>query len=242
MDIWKEYSDYIVGIPAVIIGALVAIWIYKRQSQKKKLSYIILANEEILKYSTDIKDKIEVKYEGKIVDKLFLTVIRITNNGNVPILKNDFEGNIYIDFGEEANPISAEISNKMPINIDVKLERVNSKIEITPCLLNPNDHFNVKILSDEIIGKPLIYSRIAGVNEITETQIETSTKEYLAFTSVLTLLFLIMISYGLIEISSSIPLREIIPYGSIIIPIVYIAVLALTADSLLKYFSSRKIK
>jgi hypothetical protein len=169
MDIWKEYSDYIVGIPTFLIGTLVTFWVFRRQTQKKKLSYLILTNEELLKYSDDLKDKIEVKYENRIINKLYLTVIRITNDGNTPIMKGDFEGNLSIDLGFK--PISAEISSRKPKDINANLEKVSSKIEITPCLLNQNDYFSIKILSDKKIENFSVNGRIAGINEIVETPI-----------------------------------------------------------------------
>lgn len=166
MDVLKDYGEYIVGIPLGILTLWVTLWIYGKQIQKKKLSYIILANEEILKYSDDIMGKIEVKYEGKIVNKLFITVVRVLNNGNIPIQKSDFEGNLTIDLG--VKPIRSEISDKKPQDINVELISITSILELNTGLMNPGDYFSIKILSDREIKKPVVSGRIAGINKIQE--------------------------------------------------------------------------
>jgi hypothetical protein len=60
MEIFKDYAEYIVGIPSFIVATILAIWIYRQQNLMKKLSFTILANEEIINYTDDIKDELGI--------------------------------------------------------------------------------------------------------------------------------------------------------------------------------------
>ncbi|MBP6237155.1 MAG: hypothetical protein KA270_05960 [Saprospiraceae bacterium] len=156
-----EFSEYIIGIPSIFL----VIWIFRKQKSSKKLS-VVVSSDEILNYSKELQDKIEVKYENKIVKSLYLTKLKFINTGNTPILVADFEQNITIDLGKENFPISYTIVEPEPINLNASISLVGDILNVSPCLLNPNDHFTITILSEAKIDYPSLKARIAGVKEI----------------------------------------------------------------------------
>jgi hypothetical protein len=173
MEFINEYAEYIVGIPSLLIATVLSIWIHRKENKKKKLNYFIIANEEILTYSDEIKDNVKIKYEGKTIKKLFIIIIRVWNKGGIPIKKDDFEGNIVVDLENNKKPISYEIATKNPKNLNTILEKKGNFIELKPCLLNPGDYFHIKIISDKKVENPKIIGRITGLKEIKEFQINS---------------------------------------------------------------------
>jgi hypothetical protein len=170
---WTTYSDYIVGIPALFISTAVAVWVFIKQKNVKRLEYKILANESLISYSKKIEDELVVTFGGKKVKNLLLLNLEIINSGNTPILKSDFDSNVRISFPDvnailsiKAEPIDPNYQYpEIFIEVDSKKGR---HIEVLPLLMNPMDSFSIKFLIDTDAKEVHfdIASRIVGIKSI----------------------------------------------------------------------------
>ncbi|MFN7115358.1 MAG: hypothetical protein ACK4TA_01080 [Saprospiraceae bacterium] len=168
---WTQYSDYIVGIPAIVVSTAVAVWLFFKQKDIKRLSYIIRANENLLSYKKDLKKDLIILYKNQEIDNLFLLEIEFENMGNTPILKTDFDSNLKIIFRKTTSILSSEIGESFPKKLEISIKQLENQIEILPLLINPGDRFSLKFLLNENLRDVFfdIESRIAGVNKINIT-------------------------------------------------------------------------
>lgn len=165
----QDWGEYIVGLSTFLFGALITIWVYKRQTKQKELSYN-LRSSNLLRYSNSVKDDIEVTYKGEVVKNLTAVEISFQNTGEVPILHSDFEEDIVILLEEKEVIFSADIKETSPLNLSAEIVKKSPHgLSIQCGLLNPKDKFLILMLIDSAtIPKIDIYSRIAGIGKIKE--------------------------------------------------------------------------
>ncbi len=111
-------------LPIITIATMVIIcWI---QRQKRALSWQVVSNTPLLSIDKEIKGNLEVLYNKKPVQGVQLIIAKIINTGNVPIKSSDYERPINFNFGENAQILTAEVTEtsvdslKASINIEGK--------------------------------------------------------------------------------------------------------------------------
>jgi hypothetical protein len=165
---YGQYNLY----AAIIIGfATISIAILLYLKQKKKIGLIYNQNQtlSLLSVKDNIKDKIEIKYDGQQVTNLYLTTASIKNIGNVPIRQSAFVSPIRIRYNEKI--IDCTVIRMIPKGIDIKLN-LNVDENLVECefdLLNPKDSFTLQFISLEKLSKVSIICRIEGLSEIKVT-------------------------------------------------------------------------
>lgn len=151
----------------VIIAAIIAIWIYLLQRKTKRLSYNILASNELLTASEEIRGRIKILFDKKTVQNVHLLVLQITNDGNVPILPSDFYEPIKISFRDGTKILGAEITSHFPDSFQPELLIDGNSLSIVPTLINSRDALNIKFLLSQYSNGMKIGGRIAGIKQIT---------------------------------------------------------------------------
>lgn len=154
-----------IGVLITIISIIVAIVIYRRQTQRKSLSAFVEIFSPLLTISKDVSNQIEITFEGKPVKNIFLIQIRVANSGNVPIRPEDFTSPITFHFGENAQLLTSEITETKPKNIEAALDSDNKSATMSPVLLNQGESITGKFLVSEA-KEPSVSARIIGISEI----------------------------------------------------------------------------
>ncbi len=157
---------FVLGILGVAGFILTIFSLFLRK--KKSLSRQIISLEKIFNVNKEFADKINILYEGVAVSNVYFSKIIFINTGNVPIIIEDYEQNIFMDFGPESQIFSVEISNQSPQNLDAKFRIAKTGIELLPCLLNEKDSITLKILFNNKTGRYDITSRIRGVRKLSQ--------------------------------------------------------------------------
>lgn len=145
-----DIENNIIGIIAIIIAG-VMLFLYLRDRKISSLSYNLSANT--LTVSGDMSGKIKIYYEEspenkKLIENGSLVIIKLVNDGNLPIKKNDFEGTpLRISVPEDVTILSAEIIDKNPKSLNPKITKFPNYILIDPLLLNKNDSITLKFLA-----------------------------------------------------------------------------------------------
>lgn len=151
----------------VIFGAvtiIVTIIIYLRQRKQKKITYEAILRSDLVNVEDEVISKIQILYDKKSIDNIFLFIVKIINSGTVPIVRSDFETPINIEFAEKGKVLEADVINVSPKNLAVDIKNSKSGVSIQPLLLNPGDSITVKILLTNYTDA-VISGRIAGVRE-----------------------------------------------------------------------------
>ena len=163
----------IIGAIIGLVGIIVAIYTYVKQTKKKSLSYQIIESTPLLTVNSEIKNKLKFLYENREVDDIHLLILEIKNDGNIPIESRDFEPQfpLTFSFGEQAKILSADIIETTPKDLDPKIERFEAephKIVISPLLLNDGDRFRIKLLLTQFLPTADIKlsTRISGVKGV----------------------------------------------------------------------------
>jgi hypothetical protein len=193
--IWTPLS-----VVAAIIAILVSLLIAHSQSQKKDFSYYILSNASILSISDDIKSRIAITFDNKIIDNLNLLIIRFKNTGKSSIKADEYEHPIWIDFGDSSEILSVDVIKKEPsnLNIFVKNNPLGQStrqsncdfISINPVMLNSGDYYELKILVTEF-KQVNVDTRIVGIKKIRRSDISRKSTEIVSKLLMLMLLFLL---------------------------------------------------
>lgn len=159
---WVNYGEYIVGIPAIIISTVVAVWIYLKQIQKRKFIYKILSYDRRI-YNYKLQNEIEEYKKENNLQYASAIIVKIENKGDHAIRKSHFERNIIVSFSKKTKILFVEIIKKEPIDINIEFSIKENELEIFPFLFNPRDKFYLKILIDSIYESPVFSSRIIGL-------------------------------------------------------------------------------
>ena len=91
------------------IGTIVAVFLLRA---RKRLSYEVLSTVPLLSTEEEFKNKLQIFFEGRPVQQVFLVQIKITNTGNAPIVTSDYERQVSLTFGQDTEVITAEVIQK----------------------------------------------------------------------------------------------------------------------------------
>ena len=168
-EILRDPMWQFAAVLIALVSILISIIVYLKQRIRKSLSYKILSLNPLLSVKEEIKSDLQIMYRGEPVEQVHLIVAKIINTGNLPILSKEYERPISLSFGEEAQILTFEITEKEPDNLRPSAKIEEKRVVLTPILLNRGDSVTLKILVTKY--KELkIAGRIAGVKEIQKVQ------------------------------------------------------------------------
>ncbi len=176
---FKDYGEYIVGIPATMFGLWFAYFVYRRQKNTKSLTYEVLSNYRLITVDSKYRSQFKILFKNDEVENVNLFVIRIKNTGNIPIEKKDFDKPIKIEFMGDSRIIFGEILEQSPNNLGIEFIVGKNLLEVSPCLINQDDSFSIQILVNSNKVEFLIDGRISGIKKIIEIQNDKGNKEML---------------------------------------------------------------
>lgn len=157
-----------VAVILAIVAIIITVILFFYQRQKKAISWQIISNAPLLKIDEDIKRNLQVVFNGKPVQDIQLIIARIINTGNVPIKSTDYERPINLNFGKEAQILTAEITETSPNNLKAYANIEGKEVVIPPTLMNGRDWITLKILVNQFEEPITVDGRIVGVKEIKE--------------------------------------------------------------------------
>src|SRR5690349_8237532 len=111
------FWQFIITIVVAIIGVIAAFSGIQRN--KKRLSYEILASNELLTASEEIAGRLKILFDNQLVQNVHLLVVKFINDGNVPILETDFYESVTVRFGKDTRILSAELIENNPESIRI---------------------------------------------------------------------------------------------------------------------------
>lgn len=167
MDFIQSPVVQFIGLVLIpVIAILVAVLIYLKQKQKKKISYKILSRTSLLSVEEAIEKEVEILYKGQKIKQVQLIILQITNSGTLPVKREDFDVPLSIKFEKETKLLSATILEKEPKDLEISLDVNENSVILPPFLLNPDDNFSIKILASKVDKDLKIEGRIVGVKKI----------------------------------------------------------------------------
>jgi hypothetical protein len=131
------------GLFALIAGSIAGLltaWLSRKQKTLDLQYHVVYDARELFVENIDAK-KVKVLNEGKHASGFRLVSLRIRNSGYTAIDPDDFVKDLTISFGANSKIVNADIAEKVPKNLKVKLHIVDdeNKLLIEPLLLNRKD-------------------------------------------------------------------------------------------------------
>jgi len=176
---WRKVFTVIVNTIG-FLSAIIGVYTYFFVERKVSVEYEIIANTNVLDINANIS-KLDITYNGISLknnkQNLRILNIKIKNNGTESILKGDYDLNdpvgILIKDGKiiENPEVISTSNNYLKKNLKVRLD-TGGKVLFNDLILEPNQHFTIKLLVLHIAGiNPNVISigKIAGQNEIPVT-------------------------------------------------------------------------
>jgi len=194
-DLWTIDWKVIIGALALIVGVITLIY-FQWWRNRKRLSYEILSNVDLLSTEKEIQDKVEIRYEGQPVKNVRLIVIKLINDGYVPIKKDDFEKRVRFVF-PDAKILTSEKVKFHPENLATQMAYRDDWAEMDPALFNRGDYIQFKVLLSNY-SKMKIDARIVGVSSITRSRKRMSKPEYI-------LMFSGLIGFAILSLQKTLP-------------------------------------
>ncbi len=162
---YKHWESWLVSIVFLILGY------YVNEFASHKAMSIELASE--ISFDTaDYKGPgLKIVYGETPIAKLSKIVVRVRNDGRVPINAADFERDIEITF-PNVQVLYVEIESRTPENLapsvkQGKGEKDAGKIVIEKILLNSGDSFDLAVvLIGNVTSVPKVNARVSGVPTI----------------------------------------------------------------------------
>ena len=136
----------------------------------KELTCTLNYSHRLIKRGTT-DQKLQILYDGQIVDDPRIFDITITNTGDFVITNDDFKEKFLIEFCGCNKILSAQVNNTSNHYVADEL-LTNATIEnenlvFTDFMLNPNETFSINIITDKAPERVIYHSRISGISELT---------------------------------------------------------------------------
>jgi hypothetical protein len=150
-----------------------SIGLYRRGRARKQLEFST-TETPLVSVRSEAGGKIEITYDGEVVKGVHLVSFALANVGNVPVLDEDFEGPIVLALGANAVALTVEVTDVQPADLRPVVQLEESKLVLTPLLLNPGDTLSITALVRDFEGPLTVEGRVAGVERITNSSDRTS--------------------------------------------------------------------
>ncbi len=141
--------------------AVVGIWLPLRLRPRKLVTYRILTEGMLLSVSSELKDKLEIFYDGKKITNAILAIVQYTNAGNKEITEELYAEPISISFSDKAQILSADIIDYKPKKFPMSFVKDDKSIVFSKETINQQESFTVKIIFSDV-QRPVFNGRIAG--------------------------------------------------------------------------------
>lgn len=132
-----------------LISFLVSRFYYKKSIKTKTLScYVHYVSEILTDIDPDVKQKLEIDYDGQKVDSIYQAQFIIANTGDFPI-RNVIRP-LTLQIPNQAEVLDANIIHIEPAGREINIQTIKSTdanlVEFIFPLLNSGDYFVVKLL------------------------------------------------------------------------------------------------
>jgi hypothetical protein len=167
-EILRDPLWQFVGVVVALGAIAISIILYMKSRSRKSLAYSIVSITRLLSVKTEIKKDLQMFYKGKPIEQVHLVLVKIVNNGNLPVTANDFERPFSLQFKKNTQILNAEVANANPSSLQPSIKVEEQKIIVDPILLNSSDSVTLKLLVSKLTCDFDVDARVVGVREIRE--------------------------------------------------------------------------
>jgi hypothetical protein len=161
----SDHTLNMIMASAAIVTVIVTVIVFWLQRKRKRLTYKVTSDLDLLTKNEQIRGQVKVLYADKPVENVRLYTIQVINSGRLVIERTDFDGPLHIEFDNNAQILSVEVIDTIPDDLPAEIEQKPNSIAISPLLMNRKDSITIKfILNGHFI--PYVHARIKDVPKI----------------------------------------------------------------------------
>jgi hypothetical protein len=158
--------NIIIGIISILIGFANAVPLYMKPTKELKIT--VAPPVSLVNLGPEVTQDIQVLYQGKPVNKVFLLKILIQNTGDQPIAKADYDRPLLFNVSSKAELVEATVISSNPPYVGMTISKISEQqalVSTTP--LYPNESISARfILTGESKEALSCEARILGIKEI----------------------------------------------------------------------------
>lgn len=143
----------------------------------KSLACEIVFLRTLLWVHSSMAQVVKASIAGHDVKSIHLLVLRIVNDGNLPIVQSDFEEPLVIDLGQSALILSGEVIDTTPIELKPDVMFDTNKIVIHPLTLHSQHALVLKLYITGYEGIKFL-TRLAGIPKPRKISDATTSIDY----------------------------------------------------------------
>lgn len=170
----NENVKWLLMLVVTVLGVVVPVIIFGITRETKGLVYEITGGGILLKGDILKTEEVKVVFGEDPLENLDFHLVKIANDGKVPIKRQDFDSPLTISYPKETRVLSAKLWKTTPQNLDVKLSTTNNIVTVEPLLLNKDENMVLQILSTGKQMNPVINARIIGLDYIKDNMPDRS--------------------------------------------------------------------
>ncbi len=130
-----------------IVFFIISVYLTFKLRRKKSLAYETVTDTSLISVGKAIESEVDIIFQGKKVEDVHLLQVRIMNDGNEHVKKEDFKKPITFEFNPDVEIMDKSAKKKSSENIEVTLDlKAQNVVEVIPTLLNKKDWFIVNFL------------------------------------------------------------------------------------------------
>lgn len=175
--IW-QFVGVTVACTCGLVPIILSVFFFIFQHQYKSLAYEVLAETDLITIKEEVKGKLQVLYETVPVDNVSLVIMKIVNNGSVPLESSDFENPIIVSLNDNAKILDAQIIETVPGSLQPILSHQESSLAVEPLLLNNGDYITIKAVVTHYKSPPEVKARIVGVKNVSRISLPETESAY----------------------------------------------------------------
>lgn len=156
---WDSVAFWIAAVAAVVLLVFTVVLAVKTR-KRRVVAYSTYVERPVFN-AGPLAERVTVMLDDRALADPYLLLLTITNAGNEPVKKADFEESIRLTF-ENAEEVGYEIETDVKGLRPQINEHREGEVEIKPLLLNAGDGFTIYFLFDGAPEALNVEARIAG--------------------------------------------------------------------------------
>jgi hypothetical protein len=161
------------------IAVSLVLWILNLRT--KEMAFEILTNTPLFSVQEEVKDQVQISFQGQPVHDVNLVLVKLVNTGNVPIRAQEFAGRFALSCPSETKVLLAEVMATNPPDLNQRLapsesnssivDRIEgSDVLLKPILLNAKDSITLKLLVTPSIDTIKVSAHVEGMATIKKSK------------------------------------------------------------------------
>ena len=159
---WK----FLLALLITLAGVAVPVWLWQADQSSKTLSVKLATRIALLPKEQESIPGMEMSVDGSRLEKPYLVVFEIRNDGSKPISAADFESPVQIELNSETSFVHANVTGRIPKDIETRLLSTPKVVSLKPTLLNPGDIVSITVVTSGAPPDFNVKARVVGVPNV----------------------------------------------------------------------------